>query len=140
MEASPHKPRNPPFSEIQNMSAAKTEAALPGCFLKSGITYLQGVRMTSYSGLKYRLETASRIFLAIVGGYILSAFAAIWITRLVPFEARYASITGNMLFFIIYTCAVIWTFANIKTIKAWLGICIPAAVLGGLLLLPWSGQ
>jgi len=96
--------------------------------------------MSSYSGLRYRLETASRIFLAIVGGYILSAFTTVWITRLLPFEARYSAIAANMLFFLIYTCTVIWAFANVKTIKAWLGICIPAVVLGGLLLLPWGGQ
>ncbi|QAR33458.1 iron transporter [Geovibrio thiophilus] len=92
------------------------------------------------SGMRYKAEVASRVLLAVFGGYALSAFVTLWITKFMPFEPRYAATAANMLFYLIYTCAVIWSFANIRTITAWLGICIPAALLGGLLLLPWSVQ
>lgn len=88
-----------------------------------------------YSGYQYKLEVLSRTVLGIVGGYALSAMITLWLTRLLPLEPRYAATAANMLFFIFYACAIFWAFANIRPLKAWIGICVPALVLWVLLLI-----
>ena len=39
-----------------------------------------------------------------------------------------------MLSFVVYACGVIWVFATRNAWRAWAGILLPAAVLGGLFL------
>jgi hypothetical protein len=83
-----------------------------------------------YSGLDYHLEIVSRTILGIVGGFAFSMALTLLLTRLLPMEPRYATTTANMLFFIVYACTIMWAFANIKPLKAWIG-------LGGSTLILW---
>lgn len=87
-----------------------------------------------YESVSYKLEVASRIVLAIVGGYALSVFSSLWIANFMPYPPRQSVVAANMLFFITYACAIIWSFSNIKTITAWIGICGSIAVFCALAL------
>ncbi|QAR33448.1 iron transporter [Geovibrio thiophilus] len=83
----------------------------------------------------YRLDVASRTVLAVFGGYWGCAAFTVLFTRLLPFDAKSAALTANMIFFLIYTCVFIWVFSVKKPLTAWLGVGIPSAVCGFALFL-----
>lgn len=84
--------------------------------------------------LQYRLGVASRAIAAIVGGYAVTALATALLAVILPMVRIDAVLTATLLSFAIYTCAVLWVFAARSALRAWLGIVLPAAVLGlGLL-------
>lgn len=92
----------------------------------------------------YRLTVLSRMLAAFVGGYGLSAaFAAAFglaAVRWLGMAKADAVSMSTMLSFIVFTVAVLWAFACASTRKAWVGIVLPAAVLGGLTLAFYGGQ
>ena len=88
-----------------------------------------------YSGHEYHLEIVSRTILGIAGGYVFAMAITLWLTRLLPMEPRYATTAANMLFFIFYACAIFWAYANVKPLKAWIGLGVPTLILWVLLYL-----
>ncbi len=78
----------------------------------------------------YRLSIASRAVAAILGGYALTALATFALAIFLPLSRAEASMTATLLSFLIYTCAVIWVFATRTAWRAWVGIAVPAVVLG----------
>jgi hypothetical protein len=76
----------------------------------------------------------SRIVAAMFGGYALAALTSV-ATLALPMDKPQAVLTGMLLSFIVYACAVIWVFAVRSARRAWLGLLIVAAPL---LLAAWS--
>ena len=91
------------------------------------------------ASLRYRLAVASRALAAIVGGYVLSALAAMAMALWLPLARAEAVITGTLISFVVYTCAVIWVFAARDAWRAWAWLAAPSAVLGLLLWLAQQG-
>lgn len=76
----------------------------------------------------------SRIIAALLGGYALAALASVAVLAL-PMNKVQAVITGTLLSFLVYACAVIWVFAVRSALKAWIGLIVAAVPLG---LAVWS--
>ena len=85
-------------------------------------------------GLHYRLGVASRALAAIGGGYVVAALAAAVLSLWLPIARVEATLAGTLASFVVYVCAVMWVFAARSAWRAWLGLAVPAAVLGALLL------
>ncbi|XAH23548.1 DUF3649 domain-containing protein [Xylophilus sp. GW821-FHT01B05] len=85
-------------------------------------------------GLRYRLGVAVRAVAAMGGGYGLSALSAAVLALYLPTTRAEAALTATMLAFVIYPCAVMWVFAARSAARAWLGLLLPAVVLGAMLL------
>lgn len=84
--------------------------------------------------LHYRLGVASRAIAAILGGYVVTALATALLAVILPMVRIDAVLTATLLSFTVYTCAVLWVFAAGSAFRAWMGIVLPAAILGlGLL-------
>lgn len=84
--------------------------------------------------LHYRLGVASRAIAAILGGYVVTALATALLAVILPMVRIDAVLTATLLSFTVYTCAVLWVFAARSAFRAWIGIVLPAAILGlGLL-------
>ncbi|MFC7286524.1 DUF3649 domain-containing protein [Herminiimonas glaciei] len=85
--------------------------------------------------LQYRLGVASRAVAAILGGYAVTALATALLAVILPMVRIDAVLTATLLSFTVYTCAVLWVFAARSAFRAWIGIVLPAAILGlGLLV------
>ncbi|MFY0475767.1 DUF3649 domain-containing protein [Achromobacter marplatensis] len=84
--------------------------------------------------MRYRMAVFSRMAAAILGGYVLASAAAACLAVWLPMGRADAVTTAQMLSFVFYTCAVIWVFATRNAWRAWAGVLLPAAVLGGLFL------
>ncbi len=83
---------------------------------------------------RYRWLVTSRSVAAIFGGYLVAATWAasmsLWLQH--TGMARVDAVTtATMLSFIVYVCAAIWVFAVASTRRAWTGILVPAALMGG---------
>lgn len=78
------------------------------------------------------LPIISRVIAAILGGYALSAIAAVFISYLLPLQRADALMTGILLSFAIYTGAVIWVFAARTSVIAWLGLLAPSAAMAAM--------
>nr|WP_225213978.1 DUF3649 domain-containing protein [Comamonas avium] len=94
--------------------------------------------------VRYRLAVASRVLAAFGGGYGLSAvFAAacgLVCVRWLGVTRADAVTLSTMLSFVVFTVAVLWAFACSSSRKAWLGIVVPAAVLGVCTWALYGGQ
>ncbi len=75
----------------------------------------------------------SRIVAALFGGYALAALGSVAVLAL-PASKPQAVLSGMLLSFIIYTCAVIWVFAVRSAWRAWAGLVLAAIPL---LLAAW---
>lgn len=84
--------------------------------------------------MQYRLGVASRAIAAILGGYVVTALSTALLAVILPMVRIDAVLTATLLSFAVYTCAVLWVFAAGSAFRAWIGIVLPAALLGlGLL-------
>ncbi|MDR5741516.1 MULTISPECIES: DUF3649 domain-containing protein [unclassified Caballeronia] len=70
----------------------------------------------------------SRIVAAMFGGYALAALTSVAALAL-PIDKTQAVLTGMLLSFIVYACAVIWVFAVRSAMRAWCGLLVGAAPL-----------
>jgi len=93
------------------------------------------------AGLHYRLGVASRALAAIGGGYGVGALAAAVLALALPASRAEAAVTGTLVSFLVYAVAVMWVFAARSAGRAWLGLVLPALVLGLVLLglRQWGG-
>lgn len=90
-------------------------------------------------GLRYRLAVASRAIAAIGGGYALGALTAAALALWLPLSRAEAALTGTLLSFVAYVGAVMWVFAARTASRGWIGLAIPAALLGVLVLAKQAG-
>jgi hypothetical protein len=79
-----------------------------------------------------RLALISRIVAAVIGGYALASVFSIFLSYLLPSELPEAVLGATLFSFAIYTAAIIWVFAAASATRAWLGLLIPGALMGGL--------
>ncbi|APX76588.1 DUF3649 domain-containing protein [Achromobacter insolitus] len=82
--------------------------------------------------MRYRLAVFSRATAAILGGYVLASAAAACLAIWLPLRRPDAVVTAQMLSFVFYACGVIWVFATRNAWRAWAGVLLPSALLGGL--------
>ena len=80
------------------------------------------------------LDILSRVAAAVVGGYAVSAMAAICLALLLPMPRADAVLTGAMASFVVYVCAVLWVFSAATAARAWIGLILSAALLWAALL------
>ena len=77
----------------------------------------------------YRFMIFYRFMLAALGGYALASFAAMLIAQYFSDYQSSAAISATMTGFLLQTAAFIWVFMVNKTLKATLGILVPAGLL-----------
>jgi len=85
--------------------------------------------------LRYRAVVASRALAAGAGGYALAAVSAAFLAQimvLLGMVRNEATMGATMLAFIIQMVAVLWVFGCASAKRAWLGMLVPTAVVGGL--------
>lgn len=81
---------------------------------------------------RYRLQVASRVVAAAVGGYALASALTVLLALILPLPRAQAVLASTMLGFVWYTVAVIWVFTARSATRAWLLMVLPAAVLAVL--------
>jgi hypothetical protein len=84
-------------------------------------------------GLRYRAGVAVRAVAAIAGGYAVAGLSAAVLAVLLPTTRAEAAVTGTLVAFVVYPCAVMWVFAARSAWSAWRGLLVPAAVLCAVL-------
>lgn len=78
------------------------------------------------------LQLAGRVAAAVLGGYALAAAVTVFLAAVLPAGRAEAAIGGMQPSFAVYTAAVIWAFSPVPLLRAWLGLLLPAVLLGGL--------
>ncbi|RZT31334.1 DUF3649 domain-containing protein [Cupriavidus agavae] len=82
----------------------------------------------------YRVGVASRALAAILGGYAVAALAtgclSLVLARWTGMARADAVVTASLLSFLWFALAVVWVFAAGTATRAWIGLAVPAAVLG----------
>jgi len=76
----------------------------------------------------YHFMIFYRFILAALGGYALATFAAMVIAQYFSDYQSSAAISATMIAFLLQTGAFIWVFMVNKTLKATLGILVPAGL------------
>ncbi len=76
----------------------------------------------------------SRTLAAVIGGYALAHVLPIFFAVLIPLTKSDAVLLASQASFLIYAAAAIWAFAARTAWYAWVGILVPALVMG---LLTW---
>lgn len=82
--------------------------------------------------ISYRIMIAWRFLLALVGGYIIAMYSSIVIAQLFVEYRASAAMSATLIAFTLHACAFIWVFMVNKTLKASLGIILPALILFAL--------
>lgn len=85
--------------------------------------------------LPYPLRIISLVLAATIGGYLFTSATIIFFSAIVPMDKPDAIVASSLFSFAIYTAAVIWVFVVRDSKRAWLGMLIPALLLGGAGLL-----
>lgn len=73
----------------------------------------------------------SLVMAALLAGYAFATAASIFIVSILPMPRAEATLTGNLLSFLVYIGAIIWVFTVRRPRRAWLGLMIPACLLAG---------
>ena len=81
----------------------------------------------------------SRTIAAVLGGYLLASLVAACCALGLALPRAEAVMTGAMLAFAVHAGAALYVFAVRSAWRAWAGLALPAALLGGLLWLLQSG-
>ncbi len=91
------------------------------------------------TSIRYRLGVASRALAAMFGGYALSALFAVSVALMLPTRRDEAVVAGMVTSIAIYAAAVVWVFAARSAALAWVGLALPALLLGGVLVIARVG-
>lgn len=91
------------------------------------------------TSIRYRLGVASRAVAAMFGGYALSALFAVSLALILPTRRDEAVVAGMVASIAIYAAAVVWVFAARNAASAWLGLALPALLLGGVCAIARTG-
>ena len=81
---------------------------------------------------RYRLAVLSRIVAAVLGGYVFATSVAILLSRAIPLPRAESALTGQLLGFVLYACAVVWAFAAKRAQWAWGGLLIVSLACGAV--------
>ena len=96
-------------------------------------------RFAPGAATRRRLDVAVRVVVAVGGGYALAALFTMLLSVTLPLARVEAVLTASMASFAVYAAAVVWAFAARGPLRACAGIAVPAALLGGVLLLRGAG-
>ena len=88
---------------------------------------------------RYRVGVLVRTLVAIAGGYGFSSMCAAAMAIYLPMTPVEAITTATLTAFIVYPGIVIWVFAASTALRATVGLLIPAAAVGALLLVQHAG-
>jgi len=77
-----------------------------------------------------RVGIASRSFAAILGGYALAATTSSFLALALPMDRAQAVLTGMLVAIVACACAALWAFAVRSALRAWIGIALPALLMG----------
>jgi len=98
--------------------------------LNENIVMPTSPKTTNEDLIHYRKQVLLRIFLAVVGGYILTNLLSVFLSYLLPFSKSDAVVTASLLSFAIYTSLIMWVF-SVKSLRhVWWGLAVPGVVLG----------
>ncbi len=106
----------------------------PEAIVTAGTPALPKASKTNSPVLSYRLMIFYRFALALVGGYVLAMLSAIVIAEVFREDRGSAAMSATLVAFTLWACAFIWVFMVNKTLKATLGIVLPALCLYGIYL------
>jgi hypothetical protein len=76
-----------------------------------------------------------RVLAGVPGGYGLAALFAAVMSVSLPMPRADAVLTATMASFAVHAGAIVWAFAAGSVLRAWVGIVVPAALLGLALML-----
>ena len=77
-----------------------------------------------------RVGIASRSLAAILGGYALAATTSSFLALALPMDRAQAVLTGMLVAIVACACAALWAFAVRSALRAWIGIALPALLMG----------
>ncbi len=77
-----------------------------------------------------RVGIASRSLAAILGGYALAATTSSFLALALPMDRAQAVLTGMLVAIVVCACAALWAFAVRTALRAWIGIALPALLMG----------
>ncbi len=77
-----------------------------------------------------RVGIASRSLAAILGGYALAATTSSCLALALPMDRAQAVLTGMLVAIVVCACAALWAFAVRTALRAWIGIALPALLMG----------
>ena len=80
-------------------------------------------------------SVAQRATAAIVGGYALATASGVLLSYVLPMPRFEAVTVAVLLAFVVYTAAILWSFAVRSLWRMWLGLLLPAALCGAASLL-----
>ncbi|WP_336693731.1 DUF3649 domain-containing protein [Delftia acidovorans] len=81
------------------------------------------------------LLVVSRLLAAVFGGYALASALAAFLAAALPGAHVDAVLAGMQWSFALHALAVIWAFSPVSAGRVWLGLLVPAALMGGAALL-----
>lgn len=122
-----NKPKPPGLAVLGQLTPALA-------YLRRCGSTVESPRPRNRSSGRYRLGIASRSLAAIVGGYACAATFAAALAVALPLPRSEAVLWGTMPAFLVWSMAAIWAFAARSANRAWIGILLPTAVLGTVVL------
>lgn len=99
---------------------------------RSGHARAGAPRRRSGPGAAGRAGVLARVLAAAVGGYACTVALAVFVSRVLPGSRADAVVSAMLGSFAVFVVAVLWAFAARSAGRAWLGLALPAAVLGAL--------
>lgn len=85
--------------------------------------------------VRYRIGVAARVAAAMAGGYAVGALAAIALATALPLSREEAAMVGTLAGLLALPVAAMGCFWVRSAARAWIGVLVFAAVLGGIALL-----
>ncbi len=85
--------------------------------------------------MRYRLGVASRVLAALFGGYAVAVLAAIALAMALPLSREEASTVGALVGLLAVPVAAMGCFWARSAARAWIGVLLVAALLGGIALI-----
>jgi len=84
---------------------------------------------------RHRMDIASRLVLAVGGGYALAALASASLALALPLPRAQAVLAATMLSFALYCALAVWAFCAASAGRAWKGAALLAAPMALHLML-----
>ena len=118
-----------------------TTSASPPSSVAAPVTSSIRHRWVSYGkdSLRYRAGVLVRTLVAVVGGHGFSSMCSAAMAIYFPMTPVEAITTATLTAFIIYPGMAIWVFAASTALRATVGLLIPTAAVGALLLVHYAG-
>lgn len=82
------------------------------------------------AGLRYRAGVASRTVAAVGGSYLLASLSTRALALALPLSPVDAVVAATLSGLAIFPCAVMWTFAAVSAVRAWLGLAVACGLVG----------